>query len=132
PSSGPAFAIEDAGAGFLLYQFGAAKLSRRMWDVLKKTADGFQQDECPRLAAALAFYTLFSLPALVLSVVSIAGLVVERQAAEERLTAQIAETMGQTVAQQISSVLQQGQSPGQGWNWLAGMGLLLVGATGAL
>ena len=103
-----------------------------MWDVLKKTADGFQQDECPRLAAALAFYTLFSLPALVLSVVSIAGLVVERQAAEERLTAQIAETMGQTVAQQISSVLQQGQSPGQGWNWLAGMGLLLVGATGAL
>src|SRR5262245_30048047 len=103
-----------------------------MWSVLKKTADEFQQDECPRLAAALAFYPLFSLPALVLSVVSLAGLIVDRQAAGERLTNQIAETVGPAVAQQISAVLQQAKSPGQGWNWLAGMGLLLVGASGAL
>jgi membrane protein len=115
-----------------VYQFGAAKLSMQIWQVVKKTATEFQQDECPRLAAALAFYTLFSLPALVLSVVSLAGLVVQQQAAEERLTAQIAETMGPTVAEQISSVIHQAKSPGQGWKWITGMVLLLVGATGAL
>src|SRR5262249_7204316 len=52
--------------------------------------------------------------------------------AEERLTAQISETMGPTVGKQIASVLHQAKNPGQGWNWVAGMGLLLVGATGAL
>ena len=79
-----------------------------MWQMLKKTVAEFQKDECPRMAAALAFYTVFSLPAIVIAVVTLVGMLVNatgrndgQEAAKERLIAYIAESSSPEVAAQI-------------------------------
>ena len=38
-----------------------------MWAVVSQTFSEFNEDECPRLAAATAYYTFFSLPALLVA-----------------------------------------------------------------
>ena len=45
------------------------------WKLLKQTVDEWQQDEAPRLGAALAYYALFSLAPLLVIVVFIIGFV---------------------------------------------------------
>jgi membrane protein len=104
-----------------------------MWAVLSQTFREFVNDECPRLAAALAYYTFFSLPALLVAIVFLGGLLVDRTQIAERLSAHFEETMGRTGAEQMTSILQNASQPQKSWpGWLIGMGMLLLGATGAL
>ena len=44
-------------------------------DVLKRTFKEFSDDDCPRMAAALAYYTVFALPPLLVMIMMLAGLV---------------------------------------------------------
>ena len=67
-----------------------------MWAVLSQTFREFSKDECPRLAASLAYYTFFSLPALLVLIVMIAGIVLVNhdKDIESRLRAHFEETIG--------------------------------------
>jgi membrane protein len=123
-----------------------------MWTVLKKTLDEFLNDECPRMAAALAFYTVFSLPAIVIAVVTIVGLLVQplvsekdadndevagEKVAGEQLKSFIRETASPEVAKQIEAVLNQARAHSRDrkwtwWAWAGWMAILLYGASGAL
>ncbi len=104
-----------------------------MWKTVAETFSEFAKDECPRLAAALAYYTVFSLPALLVLVVSIAGLFVGREAAADRLLAHVTESMGPQAAGILGKILAQAQQPGAGlWGSLGGTAVLLVGASGVL
>ncbi|HZN34681.1 MAG TPA: YihY/virulence factor BrkB family protein [Pirellulaceae bacterium] len=104
-----------------------------MWKTLSETVNEFLQDECPRLAAALAYYAIFSLPALLVVVISIAGLVVNKQAATDRLIAHVSEAMGPRTAENLQTILDQAHLPGHGlWGSLVGAAVLLVGASGVL
>lgn len=102
-----------------------------MWTVIKTTFDEFQKDECPRLAASLAFYTVFSLPALLIAVVTIAG-VWGKDKARERLNDHISETVSPEVGQQLATILEEPEKKGALGTWLTGFAVLLLGATGAL
>jgi membrane protein len=104
-----------------------------MWAVVSQTFREFVHDECPRLAAALAYYTFFSLPALLVAIVFLGGLLVDRTAISKRLSAHFEETIGRTGAEQMTAILQNASQPQKSWpGWLIGMGMLLLGATGAL
>jgi membrane protein len=104
-----------------------------VWGILSQTFRAFFRDECPRLAAALAYYTFFSLPALLVAIVFIAGLIVDREAVAERLQAHFEETIGRDGAKQLTGILQNASQPRQSWHgWLVGTAMLLLGATGAL
>jgi len=104
-----------------------------MWSVISQTFRQFVNDECPRLAASLAYYTFFSLPALLVAIVFFAGLLVDRESIKERLSGHFAETIGRTGAEQMTAILQNASRPQKSWpGWLIGMGMLLLGATGAL
>jgi membrane protein len=104
-----------------------------MWRMLSDIFREFNEDECPRLAAALAYYTVFSLPALLIATITLAGVLVTREAATERLTVHIQETMGQNAAEQIQGILRKAQQPRQSWlAWVGGMAVLFFGATGVL
>src|SRR5215467_7676569 len=92
-----------------------------MWSILSRTFHEFIDDECPRLAAALAYYTFFSLPALLVAIVYVGGTLVHNdKAIQERLVSHFEETMGRDGATQ-STV-----------GWLIGAVMLVLGATGAL
>jgi membrane protein len=104
-----------------------------MWTTLRATWQNFRADECPRLAAALAYYTFFAMPALLVTVVYFAGLVVEKEAVEGRLREHLVETVGDAGAEQIAAILKNASQPRKSWSaWFIGMAMLLVGASGAL
>ena len=53
-------------------------------EVAKEAWNSFSEDDCMTLGAAMAYYTVFSLAPLLLTVVSIAGLVFGREAVQTR------------------------------------------------
>ena len=98
--------------------------------VLRLTFDGFLDDRGPRMGAALAYYTLFSLGPLLLIVVSVAGLVWGGEAVRGELVDQLEGLLGPTGAATIEGMLKSVAWPVGGWfSTLLGLGLMLVGAT---
>ena len=103
---------------------------RALGSVLNLTADGFLANRGPRMGAALAYYTLFSLAPLLLIVVSVAGLVWGGEAVRGELFDQLAELLGTTAATTVQSMLKTVSWPAGGWlSTVVGLGLMLVGAT---
>ena len=98
--------------------------------VLQLTAQGFLADRGPRMGAALAYYTLFSLAPLLLIVVSVAGLVWGGDAVHGKLVEQLGALLGTVAATTIEGMLKSVAWPVGGWlNTLVGLALMLVGAT---
>ena len=103
-----------------------------MWRVLRDTCYEFSEDECPRSAAALAYYAIFSLPALLVVIVSLASIFADRAEAMQRIGDFFREFMGPRVAEQIATLLAQTDRQGKGWQSLIGLVMVLIGATGVL
>lgn len=103
------------------------------WRIVRETWNNFQRDECSRMAAALAFYFVFSLPALLLFTVTIAGFFVSRDDVSASLTGYFQQSLGRTGADQIETMLHQANRPGRGWlSSTIGLVILLFSAMGAL
>jgi membrane protein len=104
-----------------------------MWRLIRETFAEFGRNECPRIAAALAFYAVFALPALLTFTVMVAAAVVDRDQITSRLDSHLREAMGPVGARQLLALLSQAQQPGQGLiAGLIGAAGLVVSATGAL
>ncbi|HZX43090.1 MAG TPA: YihY/virulence factor BrkB family protein, partial [Myxococcaceae bacterium] len=98
----------------------------------KETVTRWTEDKSSTLAAALAYYSLFSLAPLVLIAVAVAGLVFGQQAAEGQLYAQLAGLLGDVTAkalQELVANLHQEQGGGV-IATIVGLATLLFGATG--
>ena len=67
-----------------------------------------------RLGAALAYYTIFSMGPLLLIIISIAGLVLGRQAVEGQIVGSLSSMMGATAATAIQSALASASDFGTG------------------
>ncbi len=106
-----------------------------MWTVLKKTVNDFLEDNCMRMAAALAYYAVFSLPALlvvVISAIGISGLVSE-QVVSDRLGSEIRSVVGEGGAEQVRTMIRETSASGNGlWGTIIGAVVLLFGATGVM
>jgi membrane protein len=74
--------------------------------VTKRTLNEFVDDDCMTLAASLAYYTVFSLAPLLLIVVAVMGLLMETQAVQERVQAELTGLMGPEAAEQVSTMMQ--------------------------
>jgi len=70
------------------------KDSRALLELLKETYRDWSEDKASRLAAALAYYTAFSVAPLLLITVAVAGLVFGREAAQGRIVGQLQGLMG--------------------------------------
>jgi len=101
------------------------------WSLFKETYQKWNADKAPRLGAALAYYTTFSLvPLLVLSI-TIAGLAFGQVAAQAAIMAQIESLMGPQSASAIHQMLNIAQKPSNGlFASLLAIGTLLFGASG--
>lgn len=104
-----------------------------MWTFLKETVGNFLEDECPRMAAAISYYTVFSLPALLVLVVLLLGLVMDPGNVEGRIESEIGSIVGPEGAAAIRTMIRNANRPGSGGvlSWILGGGALLFGATGA-
>ena len=111
------------------------KRAKSVFEVLKQTYLEFMQDDCPRLAAAMAYYTVFSLPPLLFLVIMIAGFAYPGGEAQEALTAEMTAVVGQESAQQISTMVESARERAYGQGGLlmtiVGGVVFVFGATGA-
>jgi membrane protein len=101
--------------------------------IVGESGKEFLDDECPTLAASLSYYTIFSLPPLLVLVLLLLGAVLDPRDVQGELERQIRMLMGPTGAGQIRTILQQANRPGSGSlvATILGVGALLLGATGA-
>jgi membrane protein len=101
--------------------------------LLGESFNAWNNDNATRLGAALAFYTLFSLTPLLLVVVSVAGMVFGRAAAEGQIVWQISDLVGPTGAKAVQALLQAAESTSRGVVASSlGIVTLLFGASGVL
>lgn len=103
------------------------------FQLVKAAAKDFGEDECGVRAAALAYYTVFALPPLLILLIMIAGLVWDPQDVQRAIESQFAGMIGQSGAQQIHTIITQADRPGSGGAFatVASLAGLLFGATGA-
>ncbi|HEY7412104.1 MAG TPA: YihY/virulence factor BrkB family protein [Vicinamibacteria bacterium] len=100
--------------------------------LLKDAWAGWRQDDAPRLGAALAYYTAFSLAPCILIAVSVAGLVFGTEAAQGQVAREIEALVGTKGAQAVQEMLEGARRPASGAFGLAvGFATLLLGASGA-
>ncbi len=87
---------------------------RNVWSLLKETVDEWQQDKVDRMAAALAYYTLFSIAPLLVIAIAVAGAVFGQEAARGELVAQIQGLLGKAGAEVVQTALANTQNPQSG------------------
>ena len=106
---------------------------KRTFSLFKSSLNDFMDDDCSTQAAALSYYTIFSLPPLLLLLLTILGAVVDPQDIRGQLEAQIGTLMGPAATQQIRDILAQLHGPGSGDVIATVIGFvgLLLGAGGA-
>jgi membrane protein len=99
--------------------------------LLKQTFKEFGEDKAPRLAAALAYYTAFSLAPILVIAIAVAGLVFDQATVREQVLDQVGALAGTQGADMIGSMVEAREDTGS--NVLAaaiGIGALLFGAGG--
>lgn len=106
---------------------------QKLWGIFKQTFVEWQEDRVPRLGAALAYYSLFSLaPALVIAV-ALAGAIYGPDAAEGKLAGELEALVGRQVARNLQQLTDNiHHAPGGPFATIVSGVLLLVGATGAV
>jgi membrane protein len=104
---------------------------RAAWQLLKEAFADWSRDRAPRLGAALAYYTVFSLVPFLVVVIALIGLVFGQQAAESAILEQIADLVGQQSAAAIKDMIQRADEPSTGAvATIIAVVTLLLGASG--
>lgn len=113
-------------------EMSATATGKGVFVLLKDTFKDFMDDECPRLAAALSYYTVFALPPLLILLLLIAGAVWDPAEVQNAIQTQMGSLMGASGAQEIGNIINQAERPGgRGIKAVLGVGALILGATGA-
>lgn len=103
---------------------------KKMWRLLKETAIEFFEDDPMGYSASIAFYTIFSMPAILIIVVTIAGSAYEQQAVQGGLMTQIESLIGPQSAAEIQNILANtSESKSSFIAKIIGIGTLIFSAT---
>jgi len=107
----------------------------RLRDVVplaKRTVNEWIDDKAPSRAAALSYYTVFSIAPLLVIAVALAGFVFGKEAVTGELQRQLQGLVGEGGAKAIQEMMVSASQPGAGvLASILGVVMLLVGATGA-
>src|SRR5437899_6448323 len=77
----------------------------RVWDFLKETFSEWSEDRAPRMGAALAYYTVFSLAPVLVIAIGVAGVFFGQRMAEGRLMHEIRNLVGPEGAGAIRAMI---------------------------
>ncbi len=82
-------------------------------------------------SAVIAYYAIFSLPGLLVVIITLAGYFFGRDAVNEHLSYQISNTMGAETSKQIQEIIDKASETKKSiWGTIIGAITILVGATG--
>jgi len=104
-----------------------------LWRLIKISFQKWYADSPFQLAAALAYYTLFSLAPLLIILIGIVGLFFDSSTVESHIVGGISEMVGQQSAMAIQEIVRNANKEGGGLlATLVGFALLLFGAGGVV
>lgn len=104
-----------------------------MFGIVKSVFAQFARDKCPRLAAALAYYTVFSLAPLLILITAGVGAVLNSSDVGNRLADQIQQLVGPEAGKQIAKLIESaGAKSGKATAGIVSAIALAFGATGVL
>ncbi|APG59636.1 YihY/virulence factor BrkB family protein [Christiangramia salexigens] len=100
--------------------------------LLKRAYSSWNKNEPYARSATIAYYALFSLPSLLIIIVSIAGYFFGRDAVRGRLTSEIGNFIGTEAANSIENMVENAalSQDSAWWTILLGVAILIFGATG--
>lgn len=99
--------------------------------LLKETYKEWNNDDPWRQSAVVAYYAIFSMPALLMIVVTIAGSIFGEDAVQGRLSSEISSMIGPDAASEVETMISNAyQSSGSVWATIIGIAVLVFGATG--
>ncbi len=105
--------------------------SKKTWYLLKETFNGFTEDDGLKLSAALSYYTIFSLPPLLIIIISLSGFFFGAEAVRGELFGQINGLVGNNAALQIQEIIKNVKlSHSSVFATTVGIIVLLIGASG--
>src|SRR4051812_30270688 len=96
----------------------------------KSTFKSFGEDKAVRLAAALAYYTMFSIGPLLFMMLLIAGAIFGEDAVKQALHQQISSMLGSKAGDTIQSMMTARKIGGSAVTTIIGVVTLIFGATG--
>jgi len=100
-------------------------------ELLKDAYNEWSEDNAPRLGAALAYYTVFSVTPLIILSIAVVGLAFGEEAARGQVITQIRGLVGEPVASAVQAMIAQARSKSSGiLATVVGVGTLLFGASG--
>lgn len=108
----------------------ANQIFKDLPSLLKTTFKEWVDDESFDLGAIVAYYSIFSIPALIIIVVNIAGAVYGQAAVEGKIAEEVGALIGQNTAAEIQQMIED--APGKdssAISMIVGIGTLLFGAT---
>lgn len=104
---------------------------QQAWNIVVEAGNGWVKDNAPRMAAALAFYTILSLAPLLVITTAIVGFVLGEEAARGQIVAQLQGLIGAAGAEVIQTTLRHANQPRVGLiASVIGIVTLLFGASG--
>jgi len=102
-----------------------------LWGLFKDAGSSWMEDKAPRLGAALAYYTAFSLAPLLVIVIAIIGFFFGQEAATGQLTGQMERLVGEDGAKAVETMIANANEPATGvFATIVGVVMLIVGALG--
>ena len=106
--------------------------ARDLGTVLQRAVAGWWNDNVPRMGAALAYYTLFSLAPILIVAIAIAGLAFGPEAVRGEIVSQIDGLVGHDGAQAVQAMLEGAARPSSSIPaTIIGIITFFLGATGA-
>jgi membrane protein len=104
---------------------------RKAWNIAKESFIEFIDNKVLKLSAALAYYTIFSLPGLLLIIIWVGDIFYGRQAIDRSIYGQISAFVGPEAGMQVEETIRNAAlSNSSGWAAIVGIATLLFGATG--
>jgi membrane protein len=101
--------------------------------LVKRSGKEFFRDEGPRYAAALSYYTVFSLGPLLALLVLLAGVIWDPNDVQGAIEVQIRDLIGPEASREVLAMVAHRDPTGGKWTLatIAGFGILIFGATGS-
>jgi membrane protein len=100
--------------------------------LLKMTFDEWNEDGAPHLAAALAYYTAFSLAPLLVIIIGVFGIFVSETEIRSQIIRSVSNSVGTPAAEMVTGMIDSINEPEQGViSTVLGVVTLILGAIGA-
>ncbi|MEQ9443249.1 MAG: YihY/virulence factor BrkB family protein [Cyclobacteriaceae bacterium] len=104
---------------------------KSIFSILKKTYFEWNADDPFRQSAVIAYYSIFSLPALLIIIIKVVGQIWSEEAVRGEIAGQISSAVGEQAAEQVQTMIASASQQGDSVIAIAvGVATLVFGATG--